>query len=150
MSEIVFNCKKCGHCCEGRGGIVLSGHDIARLAKFLELEQIDALRDYTYEISGKVRLISGSDGYCIFFRRGSGCSVHPAKPDICRAWPFFRGNLNDRHSFAMAKEFCPGILPMSEFEEFTAQGIKYIMTNGLASSHAEALNIHDLINKCPG
>lgn len=64
---------------------------------------------YCERIGGKLKIRCGEDGYCVFFRQGSGCGVHEGKPSICRAWPFFRGNIEDPASLAMAKEFCPGI-----------------------------------------
>ena len=36
-TETVFQCRMCGHCCEGRGGIVVSPADLTRLAAFLDL-----------------------------------------------------------------------------------------------------------------
>ena len=35
--DTVFNCRMCGHCCEGRGGIVVSPTDLARLAAHMGL-----------------------------------------------------------------------------------------------------------------
>ena len=33
----MFNCRMCGHCCEGRGGIVVSPTDMVRLAAHMQL-----------------------------------------------------------------------------------------------------------------
>ena len=41
--ESVFNCRMCGHCCEGRGGIVVSPTDMVRLAAHMQLPPEQAL-----------------------------------------------------------------------------------------------------------
>lgn len=145
MPDKVFECARCGHCCEGRGGIVLSDKDIARLAAFLGIGQALFLADYTFLSNGKRKLGSGQDGFCVFFKKGAGCGVHAAKPDICRAWPFFRGNLEDAASLEMARSFCPGI--KGDFARFTAEGIRYMLEAGLASPHAAALDVSHLFKR---
>ena len=71
------------------------------------------------------------------------CQVHAGKPDICRAWPFFRGNLVDAESFAMARSFCPGINSQISHEEFVRAGLTYLRKENLlahdASHEANAL-----------
>ena len=71
-----------------------------------------------------------------------------AKPDICRAWPFFRGNLLDAESLALAKDYCPGIHPEIEWGEFARQGLNYLDAKNLsgrgAPDEAAALQVDDL------
>ncbi len=52
--------------------------------------------------------------------------MHPAKPTICRAWPFFRGNMVDATSWRMAQDACPGINPGPGHAGFVAQGETYL------------------------
>lgn len=148
MADKIFECHKCGHCCEGRGGIILSPRDLSRLADFLRISRQDAVDLYGEVVNGKLRLKAGADGDCIFLVKGQGCSVHAGKPDICRAWPYFRGNLEDPASLAMAKDFCPGINPDASFENFVAEGIKQLLAEGLPASDgvqaANSLVIDDL------
>lgn len=130
----VFECKKCGHCCEGRGGIVLSSEDLARLATFLGISASEFIDSYAEVANGKLRVRTGENGFCVFFRAGQGCGVHAGKPDICRAWPFFRGNLEDEASLNLAREFCPGIDPKVDFVDFARQGTAYLVENNLIAS----------------
>lgn len=134
----IFTCQKCGHCCSGRGGIVLGHRDIERLAVFLELDKAELLNLYAEYMGGKPMLRVGPNGYCIFFRDSIGCSIHPAKPDVCRAWPFFRGNLADSLSLAMAKEYCPGINKDATFEEFSSYGLDILATEQLICDDSDA------------
>lgn len=143
MPNSVFECRKCGHCCEGRGGIVLGKQDLKRLSLFLGMSESDFIGAWTETAGSKLRLGSGKDGYCVFFNQQNGCDVHPAKPDVCRAWPFFRGNLQDPLSFAMAKEYCPGIKKNASFQEFSQIGMEHLVNSGLAnpSGPANALRL---------
>ena len=142
-----FSCKCCGHCCEGKGGIVMSRKDRERLAAHLGLSVEDMIAQYGEYANGKVRLQVGSNEKCVFFVQGTGCGVHVAKPDICRAWPFFRGNLLDPQSLALAKDFCPGIPASMSFEAFREEGLAYLRNEGLCTTEQDApraLFIEDL------
>lgn len=132
-----FICRRCGHCCQGEGGIVLSAKDIDRLADHLHLEAAALLARYAQFVSGKYRLVTGADGYCVFYNEG--CSIHPGRPDVCRAWPFFRGNLIDPISHAMAAEDCPGIDRDVPHAEFARQGREYLACHGLARTRSEGV-----------
>ena len=81
------------------------------------------------------RLVSRQDGCCVFYQ--DGCGIHPARPDVCRAWPFFRANLIDAASFAMAREDCPGIDPEASHETFARQGEAFLQSQGLVRAGDE-------------
>jgi len=138
MSQtIAFTCQRCGHCCQGVGGIVLSDTDIDRLADHVHLDRETMLSRFAEFINGKHRLIIGTDNYCIFYT--VGCSIHPARPDVCRAWPFFRGNIIDAASHAMAAEDCPGINTQASHAEFARQGRAYLASRGLNRARGEGV-----------
>lgn len=130
----VFECTMCGQCCEGEGGIILGPHDLERISSGLKLCSEDFLKCYGVYRNGKWQIRTGDDGRCIFFREGAGCTVHPIRPDVCRAWPFFRGNMIDSESLYLAKDYCPGIRQDATFEEFIAEGKAYLEENGLVAS----------------
>ncbi|MFP4168310.1 MAG: YkgJ family cysteine cluster protein [Desulfonatronovibrionaceae bacterium] len=151
MSEPVFECLMCGSCCQGQGGIVTALHEQQRMADYLGLSVQDFFSRYLEIRNRKYCIKTREDGYCIFFREGKGCDIHPVKPDVCRAWPFFRGNLLDELSFDLAKDYCPGINPRAGHADFVRQGISYLIEHGLADGlqkgPANALLIKDL-NEC--
>ncbi len=134
LKRNVFECRMCGECCSGAGGIVVSPSDLERICVHLGLEPDEFSERYGDMRNGKLTIATGQDGKCIFFTAGQGCSVHVAKPDICRAWPFFRGNLVDPVSLSMAKDFCPGIDPGCTFDEFVRQGRQYLEENELGAT----------------
>ncbi len=124
-----FDCKRCGHCCHGEGGIIMTPKDRQRLADHLGLPVEKMVEKYSETVNGKIRLQSREDGYCVFFN--DGCGVHPGRPDICRAWPFFRGNLIDEMSWEMIQDYCPGINKEAGHKQFVIQGKEYIRAEGL-------------------
>ncbi len=131
QTKPAFDCQMCGECCQGSGGIVATLKEQQRVAHFLEMDMSEFQKLYVQRKGDKFFIRNNDQGWCIFFESGNGCTVHPAKPRTCRAWPFFRGNLMDESSFEMAKGFCPGIDPDADFEEFVRQGIKYLQEQGL-------------------
>ncbi len=142
-----FSCKMCGHCCQGTGGIVVSPEEQERLCRFLNMELDVFLERYTVLVASKRIIKSDASGYCVFFEKGKGCSVHPSKPGVCRAWPFFRGNLMDQTSWEMAQDYCPGITKTTSHGEFVRQGLLYLESHSLNQDKdaiANALKVDDI------
>lgn len=151
MNETVFDCQMCGHCCQGEGGIIASAPEQERLAAFLGLGMDEFQTSYT-QLQGVKRVLrTGPDGYCVFFDPQRACTVHPAKPDVCRAWPFFRGNLEDAVSWELAQDYCPGIRAACGHAEFARHGVAYLLEHGLVKDgrpdEANALCIRTLLER---
>lgn len=107
----------------------MTGKDRKRLAEFLNITEEKLISLYAHERGGKIHLNVGDDQYCIFYK--DGCGVHPGRPDVCRAWPYFRGNLVDETSWEMVQEYCPGINPEAGHAEFVRQGREYLRSEDL-------------------
>ena len=143
-----FICKMTGNCCKGEGGIVTDLPEQTRLAEFLNIPT-EELRSKYLEQRGKKWMMKCDDtDYCIFFNKEKGCLVHPAKPDVCKAWPFFRGNLVDEESWKMSQDYCPGINKDISHAEFVRQGLEYLEKYRLIkdknTGSANALCVGDL------
>jgi len=132
-----FHCRMCGECCQGKGGIIIGPRDLSRLCAHLHMEAESFIATCGCQQDGKIQIRTSPDNSCLFFLPGTGCSVHKAKPDICRAWPFFRGNMMDSTSLAMAKEFCPGINPVIEHDAFVRAGLRYLEEHRLKAVNPE-------------
>jgi len=148
--DAVFNCTRCGICCQGVGGIVLAEKDLLRLADHLAMTPETFLQEWTERRGRLPSLRAGADGYCVFFAPGLGCSVHAARPDVCRAWPFFRGNLEDAASYEMAREDCPGIAAAAH-DAFREAGLTYLTVHDLATDREDgpnALRVTHLLATC--
>lgn len=155
MPERSFTCQRCGHCCQGEGGIIMTAHDRERLALHLSLDVAHMLADFAESVDGKVRLRTAADGFCVFFKQGAGCGVHQGRPDICRAWPYFRGNLVDASSWEMIQSDCPGVNVEAGHALFVSEGVAYLCEHGLVhepggeSPHALVLDASLLRRKDP-
>lgn len=110
---------------------MLTAKDRSRLATHLGLAEAEMLERYAERAGAKLRLRTGEDGYCVFFVHGTGCGVHPGRPDICRAWPYFRGNLVDEASWEMIQTDCPGVRKEAGHAAFVREGVSYLLENGL-------------------
>jgi len=117
----VFECRQCGTCCRGRGGIYLTFDRAKEAAALLGLSVEEFSARFTEPQYGLLSIKTDAEGYCLMLDRETGlCRIHQAKPPMCRDWPFFHGLLQDRQVFEEAKAACPGIDPESSWEEFKA------------------------------
>ena len=116
-----FQCKMCGTCCYGKGGISLYEDEIERIANFLETTPESFIVEFCNERYGQPSIGTGPDKFCIFFENGKGCRIHSVKPGVCSRWPFYNALLKDEDSWEMAKDACPGLNPECSFEDFLKQ-----------------------------
>jgi len=116
-----FECKKCGTCCYGQGGITLESQEVEQIAAFLEISREAFLRRYCEKRNGRVSIGTGPDGYCLFFDQEKQCLIHPVKPGPCSSWPFYPAILKDQTNWELAKEACPGISREVPFEAFVKE-----------------------------
>jgi Fe-S-cluster containining protein len=114
----VFECKQCGECCYGEGGILLQPEETEKIADFLGLTCASFIALHCEERHDRLYIRSASNGYCAFFDRDRQCLIHPVKPGPCSLWPFYPALLKDRSTWDEAKEACPGINPEASFEDF--------------------------------
>lgn len=96
-------CIGCCDCCRGMGNsIILDPYDIWRLtahlsksfeellAGFLELNVADGI------ILPNLRIVKETD-QCVFLNKEGRCSIHTARPGLCRLFPL--GRYYENHSF---------------------------------------------------
>ena len=119
-----FDCKQCGDCCYGKGGIVVTEDELIRISDFLNLKP-EIFKKIYCEIRNKnLSIKTGENGFCVFFNKETQCTIHPVKPKICDLWPFFPGNVRDELNWKLAQDACPGINPDCSFEEFLKESRK--------------------------
>ena len=119
-----FECKMCGECCYGKGGIKVSDTEINRISGFLKITPGSFKSKFCEHRNNHLSIKAGEDGFCFFFDQEKACLIHEVKPEICSLWPFYEANLNDEFNWRLAKEACPGINDDFTFEEFVKQGRK--------------------------
>src|SRR5690349_21288187 len=104
-----FECQPgCTECCRQKGFVYLSEADLTRAAAFLRMQAADFEKRYVYRTSRRMRLRVPRDANCPFLL-DQGCSIHPAKPDQCRAFPFWPELIESRREWLKTARYCPGI-----------------------------------------
>ena len=104
-----FSCTQCGDCCIGEPGYVwVNGDEIAQLAQALALEPEHFRQLYVKRVGDAYSLRERSDGSCVLFQSGTGCTVYPVRPRQCRSWPFWESNLQSEKTWRETCAFCPG------------------------------------------
>jgi len=117
----VFECKMCGDCCYGEGGIFLMDDEKQRISQFLEMTLPHFMERFCEERNGRTYLGTGEDGFCIFYDKGKGCRIHPVKPARCALWPYYPANVADKDTWEMAKLACRGLDRDCSFEDFVRE-----------------------------
>ena len=119
-----FQCRQCGDCCAGRGGIHVKPREVEEMAALLGLSGEDFCRRYLEASDLGPRLGMAANGFCVFLLEGNLCRVHPVKPFICRQWPFLPALLVDPDELEHAKSACPGINPACSLEDFVEEALR--------------------------
>lgn len=120
MDELkqIFECVRCGYCCQGKTTVSLDEDDQRRMVAALGLSE-DEVRDKYWRVSGaggQIVQMKIANGHCIFFE--NGCTVHSGRPWRCAQWPLHPSLLTDENNFKTIKASCPGINPHVSYEEF--------------------------------
>jgi Fe-S-cluster containining protein len=104
-----FRCTRCGDCCTGEpGNVWVSDEEIAAIAEFRG-ETVEEVRGlYTRQGHRGRSLREKEHGDCIFFDRGAGCTIYPARPRQCRTWPFWESNVANPAAWQHTCAVCPG------------------------------------------
>jgi Fe-S-cluster containining protein len=104
-----FECQSgCTKCCEQQGFVYLTEDDIPRMAAFLAMTVATFEHRYVYRTRHLRRLRVPRHAQCEFLKEG-GCSVHPAKPFQCAAFPFWPELVGNKKNWRKTSEWCPGI-----------------------------------------
>ena len=109
MTERRFECiPGCTACCDQKGYVYLTEEDLKRAAAFVGMRAGDFEAEYVYRTRHLLRLRKPRGSQCHFLREG-GCSIHPAKPEQCRTFPFWPELLASRREWNRTARYCPGI-----------------------------------------
>jgi Fe-S-cluster containining protein len=88
--------------------VYLTEEDIPRLAHFVGMPQGEFEGQYVYRTKNMRRFRKPRGAQCPFLQ-DNGCSVHAAKPEQCRTFPFWPEILEDEDEQRAVAAYCPGI-----------------------------------------
>jgi len=143
QERVRFKCLRCGRCCSDASTVVtVTATDIARIANFLGLtedellsvlgfyqlgeetpaDQVDKMVTkpiMTERGSAFVGLLKGEGGRCVYLNEENECSIYPARPTVCRTFPFtftavkrIKGGVDYTIKIGITskgREYCPGL-----------------------------------------
>jgi len=130
-----FTCTQCGNCCSGPPGhVMISRDEIALLAQSLKLTVEDTISQYCIwigdELSLRERRNPQGQFDCIFLDTHPGgkrtCSIYNVRPEQCRTWPFWEGNLASRENWERSAIRCHG---MNHGKHYSADEIAVALLN---------------------
>ena len=113
----IFNCTRCGSCCQGETTVSLDQDDQERMIAELGLSRREVEERY-WRITGKVVQMRIVDHHCIFYKKDAGCTVHQGRPWRCGQWPLHPSILHDKDNFRTIRDSCPGLNQEISWEEF--------------------------------
>lgn len=106
-------CEGCSECCAGTGDtVILDPLDVNRLSLHLKnpperlMEEVLILDAVDGNILPHLRM-KGRDERCVFLNDEGRCSIHPARPGICRLFPLGRYYQNGSFRYFLQVHECP-------------------------------------------
>ena len=104
-----FTCTRCGACCTGAPGYVwVDADEVAALAAHRGETPDEFSLKFVRKVGRRYSLIERPGGDCIFWERGTGCTVYEARPVQCRTWPFWAENVESPEDWEHITQICPG------------------------------------------
>jgi Fe-S-cluster containining protein len=86
----------------------VSPEEIEQLAAYRGESIEEFSRRFVRQVVDRYSLIEKPGGDCVFWDKEAGCTVYPARPRQCRAWPFWPENLATPEHWDHVCEICPG------------------------------------------
>ena len=114
---IFHECQRCTACCRWPGEVRLDDGEIARMAAFMRLSEVEFIQRFTRLTKDRrgLSLQEKSNGECVFLD-GHDCSVQSVKPQQCRDFP----NLWNFPGFEKTCRAIPRLVESGEYARLVA------------------------------
>ena len=115
---IFHECQRCTACCRWPGQVRLTDAEIARLAAFKQLGEVDFIQQFTRLRPDRLglSLLEKPNGECVFLT-GDDCSVQAVKPQQCRDFP----NLWNFPGYEKVCHAIPRLVGDDEYQRLVAE-----------------------------
>ena len=105
-----FKCDGCGNCCVlDKGFVYCTPEETKKIAKFLEMDLLTFLSEYTIKEKGWTILSSPKFNPHCFLDQHNMCSIYDVRPEKCRIYPNWNSIWKDFDSFLKEAETCPSL-----------------------------------------
>jgi len=104
--KFVFNCQRCGRCCETRGDLAVCLDDIERWSKDGTVYRVFSDLSISDDSGIPKIQLSSKEGKCPMYEaEKKECSIYDSRPVSCRAYPL----RFDGQGFLIRDPECPGL-----------------------------------------
>lgn len=140
------DCQGCSACCRGMGNsVILDPLDIYRFARTLGLSFQELMADKLelHVVDGVILpnlKMTGPEEKCGFLNEEGRCSVHEARPGICRLFPLGRYYENGGFQYFLQKNEC-------KRAHTKVKVSKWIDTPQLKQNQQYILDWHNMLNR---
>ena len=127
---IFHECQRCTACCRWPGEVRLAEGEVARLAAFKDLGEVEFIQRFTRLTKDRrgLSLAEKHNGECVFLD-GGDCSVQSVKPQQCRDFP----NLWNFPGFEKTCRAIPRLVDTEEYVRLvasaTGRDTEYVRTH---------------------
>lgn len=108
------DCKGCYSCCQHMEGLItLDPYDVHRILQYIKAPVLDSLFSENIEfiidrdLMVPVLKMNNETGCCSFLNKEGRCSIHSARPGICRLFPMGRVYEGSSFYYFLQKDECP-------------------------------------------
>ena len=127
-------CQRCAACCRWPGDVRLAEGEIARLAAFTGMTEVEFIQRFTRLAKDRrgLSLVEKLNGECVFLE-GGDCSVQSVKPQQCRDFP----NLWNFPGFEQSCRSIPRLVDAEQYVRLVAA------TTGRSEEYVRTLPLPD-------
>jgi len=114
---VYHECQRCTACCRWPGDVRLTEGEIARIAPFAGMTEVEFIQRFTRSTKDRcgLSLLEKPNGECVFLE-GTECSIQSVKPQQCRDFP----NLWNFPGFEKSCESIPRLVDAEQYVRLVA------------------------------
>lgn len=139
----LFKCKKCGSCCLIGGDMLVSGLELKRVSRYLQVDPAELISEPSFdEHHLDVRYHLKQLYPCLFYDPDKRlCTIHGIKPSACRKFPFIAVAEGLSHPDVFF--LCPGMAEaLLRYAGLISDEYEVLPSSDVLSLAAACLRIH--------
>ncbi len=117
LVPVYHECQRCTACCRWPGDVRLAEGEIARIAAFTGMTEVEFIQRFTRLTKDRrgLSLVEKPNGECVFLE-GAECAIQSVKPQQCRDFP----NLWNFPDFEKSCESIPRLVDAEQYVRLVA------------------------------
>jgi predicted GIY-YIG superfamily endonuclease/Fe-S-cluster containining protein len=103
----LFECARCGNCCEVPGYVFINIKEAQIMAKALAMPYDEFYEKSVRKVGHQHVLKTPFKGGCIFWK-DKKCTIYEARPSQCRTFPYWKELTSDHKEWKEIEKYCEG------------------------------------------